>query len=780
VGIFRSMRSWSWIWIVIVACKGPASVGVGNGDDDDDDDDQSDCELVLTVPGSADGTTALVEIDPIEGPFAERVFRMRALSITAPAGSVVDIEGASIALFDEAGGPVQSGADLPATTAILYASGLSDAETTVTLSSASSACSVEPVSITLATVGSPDLAGHGLTVFPHFQYVQAFNTDESVQTALDPFRYSDRVGMVADVHIVAHRTPAEWAADRTLDSENVPVTATIGADLPGNVVDAWLSDLTTGDGVTSAWDVVYDFGQDGTLDPGDLIDGFDADGLNTVIDLTQPGPHAVASFQYSETYWNTMRVYTPDPPVGNHPLVVISHGNGHEYDWYDYLGNHLSSWGYVVISHRNDTVPGVITAATTTLTNTEAFIRALPTLGGGVLDGMVDTSRMTWVGHSRGGEGVVIAYDWMKNGAASSDYFDAGDVALVSSIAPTMFEGPNVTNPNDVDYHLMSGSADGDVTGGVDSSSLQYYRIFLRGTGDHLVTYVQGAGHNDFNCCGPNDGSWFTVRGPAPLIGRQRAQQVAMSYYLALLEHKIGGNEVLGEYLGRAPEQFRPTAVNAYVATQWMPGDDADKFVVDDFQTEQGDAVSSSTGSVTWSVSNHHEGALDDSNSRLTWQEDDPMNGMSWSHNDGAPDRGIVFDYNADAWLEFEIVPGERDWSDAKWLSFRACQGTRHPNTVALDDLLSFSATLVDANGATSTIDFANYGRLTTPYARDDGGQGTGWINEFQTIRIPISDFASNGHALDLDDVAALRFEFGPSYGSSQGRVGMDDIEVLR
>ena len=28
------------------------------------------------------------------------------------------------------------------------------------------------------------------------------------------------------------------------------------------------------------------------------------------------------------------------------PLIVISHGNGHDFRWYDYLGRHLASWGY--------------------------------------------------------------------------------------------------------------------------------------------------------------------------------------------------------------------------------------------------------------------------------------------------------------------------------------------------------------------------------------------------------------------------------------------------
>jgi len=771
------MERWIGLVLALGACGGgsrSSDVIVG------DDDDVVDCSFSLSMPFVAEGATGLAERGHEDLGFEERVFTMRPLDVVAPGGAKLSIEGTAVELYDQGGALLSSGASLPGETTRLYAAGVAEGESVIVLQSTAAACGSAPVTLTLGTTSSPDLAGHGLSSFPHFEFVQAFNVEESVQTALDPHRYPDRVGLEADVYLVAHKSPAEWAADNALVAENAVVRTVVGADLPGNIVDAWLSDLPTGDGVTTGWDVVYDFGLDGTLDPGDLIDGFERPGLYSVVDLAEPGPLTPMAFQYSESFWNTMRIYTPETPTGDHPLVVISHGNGHEYDWYDYLGNHLASWGYVVISHRNDTVPGVLTAAQTTLSNTDAFILAMPTQGGGMLDGMVDTSRITWIGHSRGGEGVVIAYDWVKNGTVSPAAFSVDDIALVSSIAPTVFEGPNGANPNDVDYHLLAGSADGDVTGGVDLSDVQYFRIFLRGTGDHFVTYVQGASHNDFNCCGAMDGTWFTVQGPAPLIGRQRAQNVAKSYYLALLEYKIRGNPVLSEYFSRPPEIFHPSSVNAFVATQFMAAHDADKFVIDDFQAEPGDDLSSSGGQVSWTVSSYHEGALDDQNTRLSWDPSDPMNGMSWSDGDALPERGAVFDYDADASVSFEIVSGERDWSDARWVSLRACQGTRHPNTVALGDLLSFTVTLVDGSGVESSIDYGQVARLTEPYARDDAGQGTGWVNEFQTVRIRVADFGADGHALDLSDIATLRLDFGPSYGSARGRVGIDDLEVLR
>ena len=55
-------------------------------------------------------------------------------------------------------------------------------------------------------------------------------------------------------------------------------------------------------------------------------------------------------------------------------------------------------------------------------------------------------------------------------------------------------------------------------------------------------------------------------------------------------------------------------------------------------------------------------------------------------------------------------------------------------------------------------------------------GPQLGWNNEFETIRIRLTDFLANGSGLDLTDMEAIRFEFGGASGSDVGRIGLDDI----
>jgi hypothetical protein len=65
------------------------------------------------------------------------------------------------------------------------------------------------------------------------------------------------------------------------------------------------------------------------------------------------------------------------------------------------------------------------------------------------------------------------------------------------------------------------------------------------------------------------------------------------------------------------------------------------------------------------------------------------------------------------------------------------------------------------------------------PYQRTGSGTGVGWQNEFETIRIRLADFLTDGSHLDLRDIVAVRFDFGPHFGSAKGRLALDDVELI-
>ncbi|MFH1469927.1 MAG: hypothetical protein ABIO70_36420 [Pseudomonadota bacterium] len=745
-----------------------------------------DLQDVFVAEADEESTGLVLVVDPVhpDSHFNVRRLTSRAVDVSAEAGGVtLTLLGDGVILYEGGGGELGSSVtfvpeELPTT--VFLAGTSAGKEAALVATHTLGGCEAVTDTLRLRTVAAPDLAGEPLDRYPDFSFVDAFNEGEPVSVAVDPGLLPDRAGATADVYVVQHRDLTTWGntqdlTDLTGGAETLTVGTTSLAD--SQVVAGTLD----GGDLSLDYDVVLDFDRDGALGPGDLVDHLsDQDaGLYAFIDLSQAGPHAVAQETYSGGWWLGQRAYWPEDvaSMAELPLVVISHGNGHDYTWYDYLGEHLASHGYVVMSHQNNTGPGIVTAATTTLTNTDYLLGNLGSIAGGALQGHVDSHRIVWIGHSRGGEGVVMAYDWLRDGSYTPSNFVAHDVVLVSSIAPTVFYSVTESDPHDVAYHLLAGAADGDVTGQPDCTQCQFFRIAGAAQGELMVTYVQGAGHNDFNCCGFDDAT-----GPDQ-IGRAEAQVVAESTYLALLDWRLGSNEAAGEFLQRMYQDLHGAGIaeSTVVANLYRPELGSEALVLDDLQTESGLGVSSCGEAVSYDVTSPAEALSQDTDDRFSWSAGDPLNGMTWADDRFDSSRALSFEWAAgdEAFIEWEVPAGEGDWSDYSVLSFAAAQVTRHPNTTALDGPLDFTVTLVDGAGGESDVSFGAWGGLSTPYKRTGNGAGAGWADELNTVRIPLRAFTASGVALDLADIVAVRFNVGGIWGSATGRVVVDDLEVL-
>ncbi len=636
---------------------------------------------------------------------------------------------------------------------------------------------------------STELAGNSLQGYPYFEYVRAFNEDSPVEVAIDPTRFPSISGVTADIYVV--NAKASWSlGDLLVDAGTGKETFTFANDkIQSNrvtVATGYELDSDAGIGISVPYDVIIDVDRNGMLSSVDFIDGGGSEaGFYVVKDTVELGPLATTTITYSVsgvtsgfTYERT--VYPTDiDSFGQLPLVVISHGNGHYYTWYDYLQQHLASHGYIVMSHQNNTVPGIETASTTTLEHTDAIIGQQATIAGGVLDGHIDSSRIVWIGHSRGGEGVARAYDRLFDGAYTPSYYDMNDIVLVVSIAPTDFLGRDSADPHDVPYHLIYGSADGDVSGVPNNDIADSFNVYERAKGFRHSSYVHGADHNVFNCCGFED-----YQGPpSEKIGRAEAQRVAKGVILPMVKHYVEGDIPGKDFLWRQWERFKPISVagTTTVVSEYKEGPDTGKFVIDDYQSEPSFYVSSSGGAVSTDVYSIAEGLLNDADGTFTWTTTDPMNGMTRARTNDLT-RGQVFSVGANMgnFMKFEVVQGERDFSNKTYLSFRACQQTRHPLTILeLEDLFWYVG-LVDGDGNRKLINLSIYGGgIEEPFQRSGSGSGVGWQNEFETIRIRLTDFLTNGSGLDLTNITTVEFFFWESNTWPViGRIGLDDVEV--
>lgn len=639
-----------------------------------------------------------------------------------------------------------------------------------------------------------ELAGRPLAAFPWIETVQSFNAGSVVTIGVDTLTHPELVGARGDLYVLDARSAAEWALDPTLSDVrgNAQPVSLVAGGLAANlisVVDGDLLGAQDGERFGRGYDLVLDLDANGVLDGGDLIDGGgDVAGFTILPNLTLNGPHAVtqpADYSVSGVTggFSMERLYFPTniQSMTPRPIVVISHGNGHDFKWYNYLGQHLASWGYVVMTHQNNTGAGVEAASTTTLQHTAALINLQATIAGGAVNGKLDANTIVWIGHSRGGEGVVRAYDRLFDNTftPAGNAYSKTSIAQLISIAPTDFLGKGGattgSDPHAVPYFLIYGAADGDVCGCPGNNVADSFNLFERSSGEHWSTYLHGADHNDFNCCGVNDFS-----GPSgTALGNAEVQKIAKIHILAAIKSTLENDAAARELRHRRYASLRPLGVlaSAVVRSDRSLLGGNTLAVIDDFQTQTSTSISSSGGAVALTVTSISEAIADDANSSFSWLATDGFNGQT-RVGTGDGQRGLVFSWSSAGAIAWTVPPSLADFTVAKALGFRGAQGTRHPNVTATD--ATCTVTLADVHGFESSISLAAIGLgFGRPYQRTGFGTGAGWQNETQLARIPLEWFVRDGRALDLGAIATVRLDFASGGDSAAGRLVIDDLSLL-
>jgi len=625
-----------------------------------------------------------------------------------------------------------------------------------------------------------ELAGDRLAAYPFFDFVRAFNQGAPIHITVDPTRHPGLVSRSCDLYVVTARSAEQWGADPVL----VDVRATgaqaitiVGGTVQANTIEIEGGALLTGAGgvpLGTGYDLVLDCDGDGLLGSGDVIDGLsDEAGMYVLPDLTATGPYATESATYElltlDDREKAQRLYYPADvaALGPRPVVFIGHGISVEQNLfaYEYLQEHLASHGFIVVSHQN-AIQVQAPIVGEVAHDTDAFIARQDSIAGGALDGLIDATRIAWIGHSFGGLQMVHAYTALVKGDYVPQFYDRFGIRCISAMAANSGDVFQFIEMHDVAFHLILGAADGTISGNPGCDQCLAFKLFDRAPGIKTSTYIHGAGHEA-----------FTETGGAGPIGQAQAHAITKAAYLALLKHFLEDSIPAKDVLARPWERFRPIGVDpdSVVVSMYTLPVGTEKFVIDDFQSQPGVTTSSAGGAVTFDVDNLAEDLLRDTDGTLDWNPGDPMNGMTYGGPMDAT-RGLIFDWPAGEtrFIEFEVPEPGRDTTPFWYLSLRACQQTRHPLTLADAKDLTFTVTLEDGHGVSSTINIGAYGGGIEQPAVEPNGMRQ---NEFETHRIRLSDFLANGSGLDLTDVVAIRFTFGGAGGTTPGRVGMDDLE---
>jgi dienelactone hydrolase len=271
------------------------------------------------------------------------------------------------------------------------------------------------------------------------------------------------------------------------------------------------------------------------------------------------------------------RVWYPEGD-GPFPLVLIVHGNHDPLDYsdpgYGYLGELLASRGFILASVDENFINGNLRGesdgrAWLLLKHIENWKRWNDSSAGPFAH-KVDMHNIAIMGHSRGGEAVIIAaafnrlthYPDDANVKFNFNY----DIKSVFAIAPVdgQYKPAGMWTPvENINYMVIHGSHDGDV------SSFNGLRAFqrIRFTDDkpHFKTawYVYRANHGQWNTVwgnkdnGPRSGRVLDLRGLlTPEQQRQFSKVVIGAFLEATLHHRT-------EYL--------PLFRDHRVAGAWLP-----------------------------------------------------------------------------------------------------------------------------------------------------------------------------------------------------------------
>jgi len=533
------------------------------------------------------------------------------------------------------------------------------------------------------------------------------------------------------------------------------------------------------------YDIVIDFGNnaadpsmfvtDGTFNPPlDMIDGYVRVGFNVTEDPSLPGPYAgtIGQHDYAQGSINvpstdagptptdslpiTATVRYPaqysgiDAPFqqGVFPLVVMMHGNSGmdtSYLGYNYLLDHLASWGFVAMSIYAPVGVQIETRARAILAH--IGIMSANNASPGLFQGHLDMSHIGIAGHSRGAEAVVRAA--RINTAEALGW----DVGAGISIAPTDYH--HYGDPG-IPLLVIYGSNDGDVSGSWPDRTC--FNIFDEAGRPRSFVFAYGGTHDRFNTEWASIESmteltWDITPSDIPnLISLQDHENIAKGYMTAFFQAHLMGRAEQLEFFSAGLKPTLVSGLQLHLSHQ-EPG----STVVDDFQ--QGAAAVNTLGGVVT------ETALPvfTENQLRTLDTHSPHvvagGNVSWQNN-----LGVYFS---------SIPAGAKDVSGFTTLSFRVTQKYESPQNPA-GQPQDFHVRLSDLGGNSRSIRVSSFTDIPYPYVR---GFDALVKSAMKSVRIPLESYvvANAGvQDVDLTNLASISFEFDMG---ATGEIDIDDIE---
>lgn len=636
------------------------------------------------------------------------------------------------------------------------------------------------------------MVGRFIGIWPYMAYSDTFQIGENIWAALDPAALDPSlISKMVALYTVPHKTPAQWSVDSSLTN-----LAVLGgnAAVPKWLTQSWcinanLRLLWPNASQVGEYDVVADFDNntgnpmafvpDNSFDPPlDLIDGYTNPGFRIVPDPTNDTSFAnVGSFTYDETTQGYITVtadsgitysnvplrasvrFPSDVPGAtspaqisaaspNYPVVVIVHGNYTlgltSYLGYEYLLDHLGRNGFICASIYMQ--PGE--EGTDRARIARRHLQILFTMFGAHA-----ANNVGLMGHSRGGEAVVIAARLNQQEAWGYN------INAVISLAPTnQYTFEHFGGAWAVPYMVIYGSLDGDLSGIGDTG----FELYDHASGmKKSMMFIYEVCHDRFNTVW---GDW-DIGNLAPtdqtrVVSATTHHDIAKGYMSAFFRENLRGDtEWAGLLRGEwSPAQLQIDTPGLQIYPQY---EDTTVRTVDDFDGPH-TATSWQTSDMGAAVTQAGLPATPQDNDLRTMDLQSP-------HLTG----GLLVRWNAvGESLRYAIPAGQGDVRGYQAVSFRITQRVNSASNPA-SQAQDLRLTLTDGGGKSRAIRISKFTQIPYPDVRADGRTKSA----MRTVRIPLSAYTIkclNIDPVDISNVVSLSFDFSEK---PTGEIEIDSIQ---
>ena len=464
----------------------------------------------------------------------------------------------------------------------------------------------------------------------------------------------------------------------------------------------------------------------------------------------------------------------------NHPVLFIVHGNHTmvtpSYLGYSYLGEYLASCGYVVVSVDQAFLNGYLdkgmieendARAVLLLENIKELL-SQNQLEGSPLYHKIDEENIAIAGHSRGGEAVAIAalfneYDvYPDNGRVRFDYHF--NIKTVIAIAPTCDQyepGDHEVQLNDINYFLIHGSNDMDVTEFMGMK--QYENVNFTGEGDYrkAYLYIAGANHGQFN----TEWGRYDIGIPAAfllntasLIDEEEQQDILRMYLKVCLDVTLRENLTNEDFLKDCELYAESLPKTVYIQGY----QDSNFTTICDYEEDsvinEGTMVGSKITGANLIWMEKYTSFTDVSN-KVYADRDNYAVRLNWNHTRNSTytieleSNQATYDDEKDQYLQFDVL----DLNDS---------GVEEKNYEALD----FTVIVTYEDGSEARYEISDYKTIYPPLpvklSKADYLFGdTVYKHHFQTVQLPLEGRAS--------DVTSIQFAF---QNTDTGIIMLDNI----